>query len=112
MNRVSAPDHDYPSDPDHGSVARLERARLCDLFERVGPHASTLCEGWDTHHLAAHLVAREGSPLGVVTALVKRQTGDELVDQMVRERDFASLVDDVRRGPSRISFFGTGITDR
>ncbi len=36
-----------------------ERAALCDTLERFGPDAPTLCEGWQTIDLAAHLVARE-----------------------------------------------------
>ncbi len=36
-----------------------ERRELCDLFEELGPDAPTLCEGWTTLDLAAHLVLRE-----------------------------------------------------
>ena len=36
-----------------------ERRELCDLFEDLGPEAPTLCEGWTTLDLAAHLVLRE-----------------------------------------------------
>jgi len=36
-----------------------ERLALCDLFSELGPEAPTLCEGWTTLDLAAHLVARE-----------------------------------------------------
>jgi uncharacterized protein (TIGR03085 family) len=71
-----------------------------------------LCAGWDTHHLAAHLVAREGSPLGVVTALMKRQSGDDVVERVVGERDLDSLVQQLRGGPPRLSLFGAGVTDR
>ncbi|HEX6919337.1 MAG TPA: maleylpyruvate isomerase family mycothiol-dependent enzyme, partial [Actinomycetes bacterium] len=41
------------------SIARAERAALSDLLESLGPDAPTLCEGWDTRDLAAHLVVRE-----------------------------------------------------
>jgi D-arabinose 1-dehydrogenase-like Zn-dependent alcohol dehydrogenase len=34
-------------------------------MDEVGPDAPTLCEGWTTYDLAAHLVLREGSPLAV-----------------------------------------------
>ena len=47
------------------SLASRERAALCDLFDQVGPDAPTLCEGWDTRDLAAHLHLRETSPLAV-----------------------------------------------
>jgi uncharacterized protein (TIGR03085 family) len=36
-----------------------ERRDLCDLLAELGPDAPTLCEGWTTLDLAAHLVLRE-----------------------------------------------------
>ncbi|MDP3971627.1 MAG: TIGR03085 family metal-binding protein [Candidatus Nanopelagicales bacterium] len=42
--------------------AQRERAELCDLLLDVGPEAPTLCGGWLTRDLAAHLVIREGRP--------------------------------------------------
>ncbi|WP_205315569.1 TIGR03085 family metal-binding protein [Nonomuraea lactucae] len=42
--------------------ASSERSALCDLFDRLGPDAPTLCEGWTTYDLAAHLVLRERRP--------------------------------------------------
>lgn len=36
-----------------------ERQELCDLLLELGPDAPTLCEGWSTADLAAHLVLRE-----------------------------------------------------
>jgi len=36
-----------------------ERTELCDLLLELGPDAPTLCEGWTTSDLAAHLVLRE-----------------------------------------------------
>ena len=47
------------------SLASRERAQLTDLFGEVGPDAPTLCEGWDTRDLAAHLHLRETSPLAI-----------------------------------------------
>jgi uncharacterized protein (TIGR03085 family) len=32
---------------------------LCDLLDELGPDAPTLCEGWTTADMAAHLVLRE-----------------------------------------------------
>ncbi|HVA99649.1 MAG TPA: maleylpyruvate isomerase N-terminal domain-containing protein [Acidimicrobiales bacterium] len=40
-------------------VDEQERSRLCDLLTELGPDAPTLCEGWTTADLAAHLVLRE-----------------------------------------------------
>ncbi|MFI5286286.1 MAG: maleylpyruvate isomerase family mycothiol-dependent enzyme [Candidatus Dormibacteria bacterium] len=36
-----------------------ERRELCDLLLDLGPDAPTLCEGWTTADLAAHLVLRD-----------------------------------------------------
>ncbi len=36
-----------------------EREELCDLFLELGPEAATLCEGWTSTDLAAHLVLQE-----------------------------------------------------
>ena len=36
-----------------------ERTELCDLLDELGPDAPTLCEGWTTSDLAAHLLLRE-----------------------------------------------------
>lgn len=40
-------------------IDERERRELCDLLLRLGPDAPTLCEGWTTLDLAAHLVLRE-----------------------------------------------------
>ena len=42
--------------------ARPEREALCDLLTDLGPEAPTLCAGWRTRDLAAHLVLRERRP--------------------------------------------------
>lgn len=78
-----------------------ERAELCDLFLDLGPAAPTLCEGWTTADLAAHLVIRErepltgpgilaGGPFGRYTA--KRQA-------LQRARGFEQAVERIRNGP-------------
>jgi uncharacterized protein (TIGR03085 family) len=40
-------------------IDERERQELCDLLIELGPDAPTLCEGWTTADLAAHLVLRE-----------------------------------------------------
>jgi uncharacterized protein (TIGR03085 family) len=40
-------------------IDERERLELCDLLEELGPDAPTLCDGWRTADLAAHLVLRE-----------------------------------------------------
>src|ERR1700731_945378 len=44
------------------SYSREERLALCALLDKTGPDAPTLCEGWTTGDLAAHLVLRERRP--------------------------------------------------
>ena len=41
------------------SYSRDERLALSALLEATGPDAPTLCAGWTTGDLAAHLVLRE-----------------------------------------------------
>jgi uncharacterized protein (TIGR03085 family) len=47
------------------SLAGRERADLHALMASVGPDAPTLCDGWTTHDLLAHLIARERRPLAL-----------------------------------------------
>jgi uncharacterized protein (TIGR03085 family) len=75
--------------------AQRERSALVETLRSVGPDAPTLCEGWTTRDLAAHLVVRErrlDATPGITipfhagyTARVQTQTGqshswDDLVD--------------------------------
>ncbi|GGM63723.1 TIGR03085 family protein [Thermopolyspora flexuosa] len=81
--------------------ARTERTALCDLLEQVGPDAPTLCAGWTTADLAAHLVLRERrfdavpgigfAPLAPYTAKVQRRIRDR--------HSWPELVGLVRQGP-------------
>ena len=51
------------------SIAWRERQALAALFAQLGPDQPTLCEGWKTADLAAHLVVRErrlDAALGIV----------------------------------------------
>lgn len=41
------------------SIAQRERQALASLLEQLGPNEPTLCAGWMTADLAAHLVIRE-----------------------------------------------------
>src|SRR5215467_11727435 len=59
------------------SYARDERAALCALFDETGPQAPTLCAGWRTADLAAHLVLRERRPdaaVGILGGPLARHT--------------------------------------
>ncbi|NDE57953.1 MAG: maleylpyruvate isomerase family mycothiol-dependent enzyme, partial [Acidimicrobiia bacterium] len=84
--------------------ARNERHALCDLFLKVGPDAPTLCAGWTTRDLAAHLVVRETRPDAAGGILIRRLApyGDRVRDKVART-DWTTLVDRVRNGPPRLS---------
>ena len=83
------------------SDAQQERTALCDLLEELGPGAPTLCTGWATLDLAAHLVVRERrpdsgpglvwAPLAGYTDRVRRSTRDRM--------PWPELIAAVRRGP-------------
>jgi uncharacterized protein (TIGR03085 family) len=81
--------------------AQLERQALCDLFLEVGPDAPTLCEGWRTADLAAHLVLRERRPdaaVGIVVPALAQRT--ERVQRRIRDATgWPELVRRVRGGP-------------
>jgi uncharacterized protein (TIGR03085 family) len=87
-------------------VARQERQELCDLLLEVGPEAPTLCAGWTTRDLAAHLVVRESRPDAAVGILVKPLAGyADSVQAKVAMRPWPELVRDVRTGPPLLSVF-------
>ena len=97
------------------SYSREERLALCALLDETGPDAPTLCQGWNTGDLAAHLVLRErrpdaaggviGGPLAGYTARVQRR---------IKERTpFPDLVQTIRSGPPRISVMAIpGVEER
>lgn len=83
------------------NLAQQERHALCDLFTDVGPDAPTLCVGWTTADLAAHLVVRERRPdsgPGIVWPPLAGYT--DRVRLSVRDKTpWTQLVDAVRSGP-------------
>jgi uncharacterized protein (TIGR03085 family) len=90
------------------TYARDERLALCALLDKTGPGAPTLCEGWTTRDLAAHLVLREhrpdagagllGGPLAGHTRRVQRK--------IAGRTPYQHLVKEIRDGPPRISLYG------
>jgi uncharacterized protein (TIGR03085 family) len=92
--------------------ARTERAALCETLLRTGPSAPTLCEGWDTSDLAAHLVLRERRPdagLGIVLPPLSGHTSS--VQQQLATRPWEQLVAQVRSGPPAWNPMGWGVLD-
>ena len=87
------------------SYSREERLALCALLDKTGPDAPTLCEGWTTGDLAAHLVLREHRPDaagGVIGGPLAGYTAR--VQQRIRARTpFRDLVRSIRSGPPRLS---------
>lgn len=82
------------------SWSRTERSALCDLFLEVGSDAATLCEGWRTADLAAHLVIRERRLDAAVGILLPPARGyTTRVQNGYRDKSWGSLVSLVRSGP-------------
>jgi len=91
------------------TYARDERTALCSLLDDLGPAAPTLCEGWSTRDLAAHLVIREHRPdaggglagRGPLAGYTRRVQGKQ-----AQKTPFPQLVEILRQGPPRLSLFG------
>jgi uncharacterized protein (TIGR03085 family) len=81
------------------SFASSERAALCDLFDELGPDAPTLCEGWDTRDLAAHLHLRETSLLAAGIVLPPVAGMLERRQKEMAGGDWPTLVARIRRPP-------------
>jgi uncharacterized protein (TIGR03085 family) len=81
-------------------LAARERAELCDLFLELGPGAPTLCEGWTTADLAAHLVVRERDPRATPGILAPRRFGAYTTKLMERRKakGYEAVVARVRKG--------------
>jgi uncharacterized protein (TIGR03085 family) len=88
------------------SYSRVERLALCDLLDKTGPDAPTLCEGWTTGDLAAHLVLREHRPDAAAGVMGGPLAGYAArVQQRIKERTpFPDLVRTIRSGPPLLSF--------
>ena len=81
-------------------VLLKERAAMCDTFEKFGPDAPTLCEGWLTLDLAAHLVAREArsdAALGLVVPFLAGHL--QHVMDSYKTKGYEPLVAMLRTGP-------------
>jgi uncharacterized protein (TIGR03085 family) len=89
------------------SYARDERAALCALFDETGPAAPTLCEGWQTRHLAAHLVLRERRPDAAAGILGGPLAGHtrRVTETLASRTPFPELVRLIRTGPPTMSVF-------
>ncbi len=90
------------------TYSRDERRALCALLDETGPEAPTMCEGWTTLDLAAHLVLREHRPdaaAGMLGGPLARYT-DRVRNKIAARTPYARLVQIIRDGPPRLSMFG------
>jgi uncharacterized protein (TIGR03085 family) len=89
------------------TYAHQERAALAELLHEAGPDGPTLCEGWQTRDLVAHLVLRErrpdaavgvmGGPLAGYTARIQRQ--------YLERYSYPALIAMFQAGPPSLSPF-------
>ncbi|MDF3148926.1 MULTISPECIES: TIGR03085 family metal-binding protein [unclassified Streptomyces] len=88
------------------TFAKRERLLLADLLEAEGPDAPTLCEGWTTRDLAAHVVVRERRPDAAAGILIKPLA--PRLDRAMEEfaaKPYEELIQLIRTGPPRFSPF-------
>lgn len=84
--------------------AKRERLLLADLLESSGPEAPTLCEGWTTRDLAAHLVVRERRADAAGGILIKPlQARLERVQAEFAAKPYEELIQLIRTGPPKMS---------
>ncbi|AKK25543.1 TIGR03085 family metal-binding protein [Mycobacterium sp. EPa45] len=79
-----------------------ERAALCDLFERVGPDAPTLLDGWTTRKLAAHLLLRERDALAAPCLVLPgppARFAERRTIALMGRHEFPALLARLRAGP-------------
>ncbi|GAA2651643.1 TIGR03085 family metal-binding protein [Paractinoplanes durhamensis] len=82
------------------AFAKSERHLLADLLLRLGPDAPTLCAGWTTRDLAAHLVVRERRPDSAAGMLLPPLRGyGERIRLAKAAEPFEQVVAQVRTPP-------------
>lgn len=89
-----------PYDLSVTDYARRERRDLADLLLQTGPDAPTLCTGWTTRDLAAHLVIRERRVDTMLAVLIPPLSGHtEHVRRLKAAQPYAEVVREVRTPP-------------
>jgi uncharacterized protein (TIGR03085 family) len=89
------------------NAAQRERSALVDTLRTVGPDAPTLCAGWRTRDLAAHLVVRErrlDATPGIAIPFLAGYTA-KVQNQTARSTSWDDLVEMVASGPPVYSPF-------
>lgn len=98
-------------------LVQASRLALAETLLAAGPNASTLCDGWKTRHLVAHLVIRERSVLaaGVIFKPLSKKLDakiDELANSAQTPESYASLIRTFRSGPAKYSPFAIDKVDQ
>jgi uncharacterized protein (TIGR03085 family) len=94
------------------NYARANRAALADLLTELGPDEPTLCTGWKTRDMAAHLVVRERRPDAAAGILIKGLDGyRKRVEERMASQPYDQVVAKLRR-PPLLSMSGIGPLDR
>ena len=95
------------------NLARIERTEFAQTLLAVGPDAPTLCTGWTTLDLAAHIVLRErrlDAAPGIAIPFLSNYT--ESVRLQIRQTPWPTLVEQINVGPPNWSPLGwSGIDD-
>ncbi|BBY95216.1 TIGR03085 family protein [Mycobacterium gallinarum] len=89
------------------TAAQRERAALVATMSEIGPDAPTLCEGWTTRDLAAHLVVRErrlDAAPGIAIPFLAGYT-DKVQRRTASSSGWDELVEKVSSGPPLLSPF-------
>jgi uncharacterized protein (TIGR03085 family) len=94
------------------TLAQTERAALADLFVELGPEQPTLCEGWDTGDLLAHLLIRERQVFAAAGTWIKPLEGlTARVSAGYSRRPWTEQIEMYRAGPPGFSPFAWGSLD-
>jgi len=80
--------------------ARAERRQLADLLLEVGPEVPTVCAGWTTRDLAAHLVVRERRPDAALGVLLPALAAHgERIRLAKAAQPYPEIVQEIRNPP-------------
>ena len=91
------------------SLAVGQRQAFADACAELGPDAPTLCEGWATKELVAHVYVREHRPdaaLGVLPLGPLSAYTERVMASVLRIHPYAELVERVRTPPGWLRAVG------
>ncbi|MEZ0051969.1 uncharacterized protein (TIGR03085 family) [Mycobacterium sp. MAA66] len=83
------------------TASQAERAALVETMRAAGPDAPTLCTGWTTRDLAAHLVVRERRLDAAPGIMIPQLAGytDRVQRRTAESTDWDELLDQIAAGP-------------